>query len=177
MYFYVSSFIVIAVELFLLWPILSCLCVRLNAAAIGHLCDTSFVPEQIMLLSCWLCARPLDFCDIFDVIYTHVWYELTMLCLRVFWVSTTTAWSPLWRRPQNMERCAVGYNRHLHERMTIVIFDMLYNEHLCETFLLLLWRHALLSQWRYFAINDVYNNTQSSHELFYALLSTCKTRL
>ena len=54
---------VIAVELFLLWPMLNWLYVRLNAAAIGHLCGTSIVPE--LLFSFWLCARPLDFCDIF----------------------------------------------------------------------------------------------------------------
>ena len=57
-----------------------------------------------------------------------------MLCLRVFWVSTTAAWSPPRRRPQTLERCADGCTRYLHERTTIAIFDMYFDEESCETF-------------------------------------------
>ena len=157
-------------------PCWTVLYVRLNAAATGHLHDTSFVPELLMLFSCWLCARPLDFGDIFDVIYTHFYYELTMLCLRVFWVSTTPAWSPPWWRPQTLERCAAGYRRCLHERTTIAIFDMHFNEDSCQNFYYYYdvtpcWVDGDVSRLMMF-----WTRRSQPMNLFYALLSTCETR-
>ena len=48
-------------------------------------------------------------------------------------------------------------------------FRHVFRRRIMWDFLLLLWRHALLSRWRCFTSNDVLNKTQSAHEPFIML--------